>query len=212
MVTNNEITPTNKSDIINSKEIDKGRQKEIMPVSSRNIDLGFEKGIPPFNKILVTYDDTEKSDRAIKYAIYLSNISEAEIVILQVLGNLDKLENSSIDVSNKKKEDAESKATFSNLTGDSEIKDQNYSVHIDGEIVKSMEDKIKAIESTGFKNKVSYRIRSGFIVDEITKETLESKYDLLIISSSHMDSWIKSIFSETRKIISNVDLPVLLLH
>jgi nucleotide-binding universal stress UspA family protein len=211
MVTNNEITNTNKSDIINSKEIDKGLQREIIPVSSSNIGLGFETGIPQFNKILVTYDDSEKSDRAIKYAIYLSKISGAEITILQVVGNLDKLENSYINVSNKKK-DAESKSTFSDLTGDSEIKDQNYSVHIEGEIVKSMEDKIKAIENTGFKNKVSFKIRSGFVVGEITKETIESKYDLLIISSSHMDSWIKSLFSETRKIISNVNLPVLLLH
>jgi nucleotide-binding universal stress UspA family protein len=212
MVTNNEITNTNKSDIINSKEIDKGLQREIIPVSSSNIGLGFETGIPQFNKILVTYDDSEKSDRAIKYAIYLSKISGAEITILQVLGNLDKLENSYINVSNKKKDDDESKSTFSDLTGDPEIKDQNYSVHIEGEIVKSMEDKIKAIENTGFKNKVSFKIRSGFVVGEITKETIESKYDLLIISSSHMDSWIKSLFSETRKIISNVNLPVLLLH
>jgi len=211
MVTNNEITTTNKSDTINSKEIDKGPQKEIIPVS-RNIDLGFERGIAPFNKILVTYDDSEKSDRAIKYAIYLSNISGAEITILQVLGNIDKLENSYLNVSNKKKEDAESKSTFSNLTHESEINDQNYSIHIEGDFVKSMEDKIKSIESTGFKNKVSYKIRSGFVVDEIAKETIESKYDLLIISSSHMDSWIKSLFSETRKIISNVDLPILLLH
>jgi nucleotide-binding universal stress UspA family protein len=210
MDTNGEITPTNRSDIINSKEIDKGLQREIIPVS-RNIDLGFEIGIPPFNKILITYDDSKKSDRAIKYAIYLSKISGAEITILQVLGNIDKLENSYIDVSNKKK-DAESKSTFSNSTNESEIKDQNYSIHIEGEIVKSMEDKLKEIESTGFKNKVSYKIRSGFVVDEITKETIESKYDLLIISSSHMDSWIKSLFSETRKIISNVDLPVLLLR
>jgi nucleotide-binding universal stress UspA family protein len=210
MVINDEITTTNKSDIINSKEIAKGLQREIIPVS-RNIDLGFERGIPPFNKILVTYDDSEKSDRAIEYAIYLSKISGAEITILQVLGNIDKLENSYIDVSNKKK-DSESKSTFSNLTNESETKNQNYSIHIEGEIVKSMEDKIKDIESTGFKNKVSYKIRSGFVVDEITKETIESKYDLLIISSSHMDSWIKSLFSETRKIISNVDLPILLLH
>jgi hypothetical protein len=127
------------------------------------------------------------------------------------LGNIDKLENSYIDVSNKKK-DSESKSTFSSLTNESEIKDQKYSIHIEGEIVESMEDKIKEIESTGFKNKITYKIRSGFVVDEITKETIESKYDLLIISSSHMDSWIKSMFSETRKIISNVDLPILLLH
>jgi nucleotide-binding universal stress UspA family protein len=200
---------TNRPDIINSKEINKGLQREIIPVS-RNMDLEFGIGIPTFNKILITYDDSKKSDRAIKYAIYLSKISGAEITILQVLGNIDKLENSYIDISNKN--DVESKTTFSNLTNESEIKDQNYSIHIEGEIVKSMEDKIKEIESTGFKNKVFYKIRSGFVLDEITKETIESKYDLLVISSSHMDSWIKSLFSETRKIISNVDLPVLLLR
>ena len=75
-----------------------------------------------------------------------------------------------------------------------------------------MEDKIKEIENKGIKNKISYKIRAGFIIDEIVKETRESKYDLLVISSSHMDSWISSLFSETRKIISHVDLPVLLLH
>ena len=100
MDTNNEITPTNRSDIINSKVIDKGLQREIIP-ASRNIDLGFERGIPPFNKILVTYDDSEKSYKAIKYAIYLSKISGAEITILQVLGNINKSECvSAVDIIN----------------------------------------------------------------------------------------------------------------
>lgn len=36
---------------------------------------------------------------------------------------------------------------------------------------------------------------------------IESKFDLLIInSSSHVDSWISSLFNETRKIISNLVL------
>jgi nucleotide-binding universal stress UspA family protein len=208
VVTNNEITNTNKSDIINSKESDKGPQRESMSVSNRNIDLGSETGIPPFNKILVTYDDTEKSDRAIKYAIYISKISGAEITILQVLGNLDKLENSSMDISNENRDINPEVSS----TDESDLRKHNYSINVEGEIIKSMEDKIKEIESTGLKNKVSYKIRAGFIVAEIVKETSESKYDLLIISSTHMDSWIKSFFSETRKIISNVDLPVLLLH
>ncbi|MDN5847736.1 MAG: universal stress protein [Candidatus Nitrosocosmicus sp.] len=211
MVTNNEIT-TNKSDIINSKEIDKELQREIMPVS-RNIDLGFETGIPPFNKILVTCDGTDKSDKAINYSLYLSNISKAEIVILQVIGNIDKLGNSSIDVSNKKEKNTKSEtSTSSNMTNDSSIDNSNYAVNIEGNIIKSMEDKINEIENSGFKNKLSYKIRPGFVPDEIVKEIKESKYDLLIISSSHMDSWINSLFSETRKIISKVDLPVLLLR
>jgi len=201
---NTEITPLGKSDIMPS---DIG-SSDIMPVSS-NSNLGDKSDMPSFNKILVTYDGSEKSDKAINYSIYLSNISKTEIVILQVIGNIDKLENSSIDVSNKS---SESETTSTETTNEPNIKSQNYSVNIQGKIVKSMEDKIKEIENAGFKNKISFKIRAGFIIDEIVKETRESKYDLLIISSSHMDSWINSLFSETRKIISKVDLPVLLLH
>ncbi|MDN5847584.1 MAG: universal stress protein, partial [Candidatus Nitrosocosmicus sp.] len=209
MSTNNEITPVGNSDIIPSKDIHNESQNEIKPVStSSNYDSEFESSVPPFKKILVTYDGTKKSAKAINYSIYLSNITKAEIVILQVLENIDKLENSSMDISN---ENGDTKPEVSS-TDESDLRKHNYySINVEGEIIKSMEDKIKEIESTGFKNKVSYKIRAGFIVDEIAKETLESKYDLLIISSSHMDSWIKSFFSETRKIISNVDLPVLLL-
>jgi nucleotide-binding universal stress UspA family protein len=206
---NNEITPLGKSDIVASKDIDKSETK-IRPVITTS-ELGIESDIPSFNKILVTYDGSKKSDKAINYSIYLSNISKAEIVILQVLGNIDKLENSSIDISNKTKS-TESEIMSTDTFKELNSKSQNNSVNVQGQIVKSMEDKIKEIEKNGFKNKVSYKIRAGFIIDEIVKETRESKYDLLIISSSHMDSWIKSLFSETRKIISNVDMPILLLH
>jgi nucleotide-binding universal stress UspA family protein len=199
MVKDDESTITKKSNILTSGDLNKS-QNEIIPVRN-NIELGIETGIHPFNKILVTYDGSKISDKAINYSVYLSNISKAEIVILQIIGNIDKLENSYIDVSNKNMD-----------TTNSGIQGQNYSVSIKGNIVTLMEDKIKEIENNGFRNKISYKIRSGFVVDEIVKETKESKYDLLIISSSHMDSWIKSLFSETRKIIGNVDLPVLLLH
>lgn len=206
---NTEITPLGKSDIVASKDLDKSKTK-IKPVGTASEIVGNKSDIPALNKILVTYDGSEKSDKAINYSIYLSNISNAEIVILQVIANIDKLESSSIDVSNK---NTESETTTSTETTDEpNIKSQNYSVNIKGKIVKSMEDKIKEIENKGIKNKISYKIRAGFIIDEIVKETRESKYDLLVISSSHMDSWISSLFSETRKIISHVDLPVLLLH
>jgi nucleotide-binding universal stress UspA family protein len=207
---NTEITPLGKSDIVASKDLDKSKTK-IKPVDTASEIVGNKSDIPAFNKILVTYDGSEKSDKAIDYSVYLSNISKAEIVILQVIGNIDKLENSSIDVSNKESTESET-TTSTETTKDPDIKSQNYSVNIQGKIAQSMEDKIKEIENKGFTNKISYKIRAGFIVDEIVKETRESKYDLLIISSSHMDSWISSLFSETRKIIGHVDLPVLLLH
>ncbi|HYG00414.1 MAG TPA: universal stress protein [Candidatus Saccharimonadales bacterium] len=211
MVINNEIVPTNESDVIASKDLDKS-ETEVKQASSGSSDSIIGSIIPSFNKLLVTSDGTNNSDKAINYAIYLSNFTNAEIVILQVIGNIDKLENSSMNISNRNR-DINKETSPSNIgDSESEIRNDNYSINVEGEIVKSLEVKIKEIEKTGCKNKVSYKIRAGFIVDEIVKETTESKYDLLVISSSHMDSWIKSLFSETRKIISNVDLPVLLLH
>ena len=95
---NTEITPLGKSDIVASKDLDKSKTK-IKPVGTASEIVGNKSDIPALNKILVTYDGTEKSDKAINYSIYLSNISNAEIVILQVIENIDKLESSSIDVS-----------------------------------------------------------------------------------------------------------------
>jgi nucleotide-binding universal stress UspA family protein len=204
----NDSNSNNKSDNIDFKYANKP-ENEINLVGNSSESI-YKPRVPIFNKILVTYDGSHKSEKAINYSIYLSNISRAEIVILQIIGNIDKLENSTIDVSNKY---ASSESNISaNTIKQQETRNQDYSVYIEGKIVKSMEDKIKEIENSGFKGKVSYKIRPGFVVDEIVKETKESKYDLLIISSSHMDSWLKSLFSETRKIISHVDLPVLLLH
>ncbi len=204
----NDSNSNNKSDNIDFKYANKP-ENEINLVGNSSESI-YKPRVPIFNKIIVTYDGSHKSEKAINYSIYLSNISRAEIVILQIIGNIDKLENSTIDVSNKY---ASSESNISaNTIKQQETRNQDYSVYIEGKIVKSMEDKIKEIENSGFKGKVSYKIRPGFVVDEIVKETKESKYDLLIISSSHMDSWLKSLFSETRKIISHVDLPVLLLH
>jgi nucleotide-binding universal stress UspA family protein len=39
---------------------------------------------PQIKKILVPHDGSEKSDRALRYAIYLSKLSRAELLILNV--------------------------------------------------------------------------------------------------------------------------------
>ena len=98
MVYNTEINK-NESDIVKSSYLDNKSQKEnTLSNNSDNSTYISNSNIPSFKKVLVTYNDTEKSDKAIKYSIYLSNISGAEITSLQVLGNLDKLENSYIKV------------------------------------------------------------------------------------------------------------------
>jgi nucleotide-binding universal stress UspA family protein len=75
-----------------------------------------------------------------------------------------------------------------------------------------MEEKIKKIEQAGCKSKVSYKFKTGNIVDEIVNEVNEMNYDLVILTSSHLNSWIESLFSNTRKIISNIHTSVLIPH
>ena len=72
-----------------------------------------------------------------------------------------------------------------------------------------MEDTIRKCKDAGCKNKISYKFRTGNLVSEIADEVKEQGYDIIVLSSSHIDSWMRSLFSDTRKIISNVSIPVL---
>ena len=82
--------------------------------------------------------------------------------------------------------------------------------NIDGDLIDSMEEKIKKIEHAGCMNKVSYKFKRGNIIDEIVGEINEMNYDLVILTSSHLSSWMESLFSNTRKIISNIHTSVLI--
>jgi nucleotide-binding universal stress UspA family protein len=75
-----------------------------------------------------------------------------------------------------------------------------------------MEQKIKKCVEAGSKNKISYEIKTGRVVNEIVKACEETNYDLIVMTTSHLDSWVRSLFSETRKILSNLNTPVLIIQ
>src|SRR5918992_1622271 len=62
-----------------------------------------KSNIPSFSRILVPDDGKEISTKALSYAIYISNVSGAEIVILRVIGDVDKLGDTSVNVSKDRK-------------------------------------------------------------------------------------------------------------
>ncbi|TVP40984.1 universal stress protein [Candidatus Nitrosocosmicus arcticus] len=166
--------------------------------------------IPSFRKILVTHDGKDKSNKAINYAIYLSKLSGAEITILQIINDAERLEDTSVNTSNNQPP-SPSSLTIPNsqLTA---VNKQDYAKNIEGNLIDSMEEKIKKIAQAGCKNKVLYKLKTGKIVDEIINEINEMNYDLVILTSSHLHSWIESLFSNTRKIISNIHTSVLIPH
>jgi nucleotide-binding universal stress UspA family protein len=181
--------------------------------------------LPAFRNILVTHDGEEKSNKAINYAIYLSNLSGAEITILQIVNYTHQLENAytNLDKNSKKKLDVSEASSFASTSAAStplseetppiqlpSDADQIFSKEIERELIESIKIKIKKIKEAGCKNKVSYKVKTGDAVQEIVNEANQQDYDLLILTSSHLSSWINSLFSDARKIISKINTSVLI--
>ncbi|MGZ5486618.1 MAG: universal stress protein [Nitrososphaeraceae archaeon] len=152
--------------------------------------------IPSFKKILVADDGKDESDAALLYAVFLSNSTGAELLILRILEDVEKFEHVTVEGSHES----------------SKMNNNNFHRHIKGDVIDAMEAKIKKCEAAGCKNKISYKFRAGKADDEIVKEIKENNFDLLILTTSHIDSWIRSLFSDARKIISNISIPVLIIQ
>ncbi|MFL6384532.1 MAG: universal stress protein [Nitrososphaeraceae archaeon] len=124
--------------------------------------------------------------------ISLSNLSGAEIVLLRVVEDVDKIEGTSVNV------------------GDSSNTRDSLKRNVQGPFVDAMEYTIRKCKEARCKNKILYKFRTGNnLVSEIADEIKTEGYDMVILTSSHIDSWIRSLFSNTRKIMSNITIPVL---
>ena len=165
------------------------------------VDYSISKAnIPSFRKVLVPDDGKEISNKALSYAIYISNLSGAEIVILRIIGDVDKLGDTSVKVS-------QDSSTTMKKNNEKDLRR-----NVEGELVDAMEEKIRKCTQAGSKNKISYQIKTGSTQEEIIKECEQTKYDLIVMATSRLDSWMRSLFSETRKTISNISIPVLIVQ
>jgi nucleotide-binding universal stress UspA family protein len=90
--------------------------------------------------------------------------------------------------------------------------DKDMKREVKGEIIDEMEKKIKKCKEAGCENKVSYKFKVGDAIEGIVNEVKEGNYDLIVLRSSNIDSWMKSLFSDARKIISNISIPVLIVQ
>ena len=156
-----------------------------------------KNNIPSFKKILVTDDGKDISNKALNYAISLSNSTGSELLILRILEDVQKFDDVSVE----------------GYKEDSQMDNQNFHRNIKGEIIDAMEAKIKKCQEVGFKNRILYKFLAGNnVVDEIVTEIKNNNYDLIVLATSHIDSWFSSLFSDARKIISNISKPVLVIQ
>ena len=120
------------------------REEDYSKESSNNYSIS-KSNVPSYTKILVPHDGKEMSDKALSHAVYLSNLSGAEIVILRIIEDVDKLGDTSVNVSQKNK-------AIDNQKG--------FEHNIQGELVNAMEQKIKKCVEAGSKNKISFEIKA----------------------------------------------------
>ena len=208
MSTNNEVSISNGKEIINpdgsviSGNVLSEKKSENKFQETENYSLS-KDNLPSFKKILVTDDGKDISNKAINYAVYLANSTGSELLVLRILEDVDTLQDVNIEGSSTNNNNNETEATT----------DQNFKRTVKGEIIDSMEQKIKKCGELGCKDRISYKFLAGDnAVDEIATEVNNNNYDLLVLATAHIDSWFKSLFSEARKILSNISKPVLIIQ
>jgi nucleotide-binding universal stress UspA family protein len=186
---------TNKQNEYSSKiENSDVKSTEEPSLDDQNTSISKEN-LPSYNKILIADDGKDESNKVFNHAVSLSRYSGAELLILRILENIEKMEDVSVQGSNEEN-----------------IGNKDMKRVVKGEIIDEMEKKIKRCKEAGCENKISYKFKVGDAIEEIVNEVKEGNYDLIVLRSSHIDSWMKSLFSDARKIISNISIPVLIVQ
>lgn len=162
--------------------------------SSSSVNLNF----PTYKKILVPHDGSEISDIALRHAIYLSKISNAEIIIINIIEE-DVISPSTLLSFIRKEEEGGlilSKEELRNM--------------MEGAIKKMLENKVKKFNNLELH--LSYKVLAGKPANEIIKFSEESDIDLIVMASSRISSTIRVIGSTVRKVIDSTSKPVLVIH
>ena len=189
-------TPSNANEISSNKSnISEVKPKEHRPNEEENYPISKDT-IPSFKKILVTDDGKDISNKALNYAVSLSNSTGAEVFILRILQDVEKYGNISLEGSHEK----------------SQMDNQDFHRKVKSDVIDAMEEKIKKCREAGCKNKVSYKFLTGNVVDEIVDEINNNNYDMVVMLTYHIDSWFSSLFSDVRKIMNHISKPVLIIQ
>jgi nucleotide-binding universal stress UspA family protein len=175
-------------------------QQSSLASSSSSLPRQSSDAIPKYKMILVPHDGSEISDKALNHAIYLSKVSDAEIIILNVLDRIGSKDSSAVLATMKRGEGEHNKAN------------KDLEITMEGGVKQMIEEKMKLCKEAGVKSKVSYKIQTGKPLDEIVKLSEEMNIDLVVMASSRIISSIRALGSTTRKVISTIKKPVLVIH
>jgi|SRR6476646_819155 len=150
-----------------------------------------------YQKILVPHDGSVMSDKALSHAAYLSKISGAEIVVLNVIEH----------------EVVPPSTLLTFIKSDTPIEKAKEDLRntLEGGVKQMLDERIKRCQDVGI-NKISYKIRTGKIVDEIVHQSEEMDFDLIIMASGRITSYVRVLGSVVRRVVDSIRKPVLLIH
>jgi nucleotide-binding universal stress UspA family protein len=173
--------------------------------------------IPQYKRILVPDDSSELSDRALSHAIYLSNVTGAEIVISNIVKDIGKIQPTTISATTTRTkeeretgEGEEAKVAAKRTAADDK---KDIQITIEGYAEQIMEKRIRLCKEAGAKNQISYKMQTGKnLVEEILNLSENMNIDLIIVASSKVTSPIMGLTSITRKVIDGSKNPVLVIN
>lgn len=163
-----------------------------------------------YKKILVPvpHDNTKMSDKALGHAIYLANATGSEIIILFVVEKIEDISDTTFVGS-----DSGSEGVVNEERNRDDEDVQMITVTAQGEVKKMIEEKLNICKAAGIKGQISYRLTTGKSVeDEIANLASTGDVDLIVMTSDTISSSIRSFGSTARKVIDNVDVPVMIIH
>lgn len=173
--------------------------------------------IPQYRRIMVPDDNSELSDKALSHAIYLSNVTGAEIVILNIVKDIGKIQPTTISATSTQKEtekggkeEIAKEPVAENISNTSK---EDIEITIEGQAEQMMEERIRLCKEAGAKNQISYKMLTGKkLVDEILEISEKMDIDLTIMASSKVTSPVMGLTSITRKVIDGSNNPVLVIY
>ena len=194
--------------------LEKSESEETTMVRTTTKEVGrLASFIPHYKKILVPDDFSELSDRALSHAIYISNSTGADLVILNIITDTE-IKPTTISATTKEGV-GEGKEGIIEVGIVENKMDKHDDIHVslEGQAEQMVKERVRFCKEAGAKNQISYKMQTGKnVVDEILGLSDEMDIDLIVMSSSKVTATIRGFTSTARKVIDSAKRPVLVIY
>lgn len=194
--------------------LEKSESEETTMVRTTTKEVGrLASFIPHYKKILVPDDFSELSDRALSHAIYISNSTGADLVILNIITDTE-IKPTTISATTKEGV-GEGKEGIIEVGIVENKMDKHDDIHVslEGQAEQMVKERVRFCKEAGAKNQISYKMQTGKnVVDEILGLSEEMDIDLIVMSSSKVTATIRGFTSTARKVIDSAKRPVLVIY